>query len=133
LRDDLRALLRLKVDKATGGDGYDVVGARLGISGPGLHDLLSGKTSSSFVVPALCKMYGIDPLEYLPLDDEQLDWLHTLEELRSAGKDPRAILQNLRGMVLPAPPDPAPPPPPAVPVPVSRARPGRVKTRGTGE
>jgi hypothetical protein len=141
LRDDLRALLRSKVDKASGGEGYDVVGARVGISGPGLHDLLSGKTSSSFAVPALCKLYGIDPLEYLPLDEEQLEWLHLLDELRSAGKDPRAILQNLRALALPPAPDPepsqpaAPPPKPApvVATQVSRARPGRVKSRGTGE
>jgi len=133
LRDDLRALLRSKIDRAYGGEGYDVVAQRIGISGPALHDLLSGKTSSSFAVPALCKLYGIDPLEYLPLDEEQLEWLRILEELRASGKDPRAIVQSLRALALPGPSPAASEPPPQPPEPVSRARPGRVKTRGTRE
>jgi hypothetical protein len=88
LRDDLRSLLRSKV--VADGRGYDEVAKLVGISGPNLHGLLSGKIASSFAVPALCKLYGIDPLEYLPLDDDQLEWLKLLEELKASGKDPRA-------------------------------------------
>jgi hypothetical protein len=135
LRDDLRALLRAKVDRETGGEGYDVVAKRVGISGPALHDLLSGKTASSFAVPALCKLYGIDPLEYLPLDDEQLEWLRILEELKASGRDPKTVLKSFRDLALPPPapsvaPPTADPPPPEKP---SRGRPGRVRTRGTRE
>jgi len=134
LREDLRALLRSKV--VADGRGYDEVAKLVGISGPNLHGLLSGKIASSFAVPALCKLYGIDPLEYLPLDDEQLEWLKLFEELKASGKDPRAFVKSLRDLALPAPS----PHRPAEPVPamaptetVSRARPGRVRTRGTRE
>lgn len=135
LRDDLRALLRAKVDRETGGDGYDVVAKRVGISGPALHDLLSGKTASSFAVPALCKLYGIDPLEYLPLDDEQLEWLRIFEELKATGRDPRTVLKSFRDLALPPaqPQSPPPAPDPLPPEKPSRGRPGRVRTRGTRE
>jgi hypothetical protein len=133
LRDDLRLLLRGKV---TDGDGYDLVAKRVGISGPALHDLLSGKTASSFAVPALCRLYGIDPLEYLPLDDEQLEWLRILEELRATGRDAKSIVRNFRELALP----PPTPPSDAIQTPVepplekpTRGRPGRVRTRGTRE
>lgn len=99
--DTLRKLLRAKVDKKQGGEGYDVVGARLGISGPGLHDLLSGKTESSTVVPALCKLFGIDPLEHLPLDEHQLELLRILEKLKEAGRDPKTIVKSFRDISLP--------------------------------
>jgi hypothetical protein len=134
LRDDLRALLRSKV--VADGRGYDEVAKLVGISGPNLHGLLSGKIASSFAVPALCKLYGIDPLEYLPLDEEQLDWLKLLEELKASGKDPRALVSSLRSLALPLSPTPRTPepaPPPLAEGPVSRARPGRVRTRGTHE
>lgn len=132
LREDLRALLLSKV--TDDGRGYDVIGKQVGISGPNLHGLLNGKIASSFAVPALCKLYGIDPLEYLPLDEEQLDWLRVLEELKAAGRDPRSVVRIVRELALPSPAaPPAPETPAAPPEKISRGRPGRVRSRGTHE
>lgn len=130
LRADLRELLRSKV--VADGRGYDEIGRLVGISGPNLHGLLSGKIASSFAVPALCKLYGIDPMEYLPLDDEQLEWLRIFEELKASGKDPRSLVENFRALLLPG-QQTSVPSSPSGPEQVSRARPGRVKSRGTRE
>jgi hypothetical protein len=121
LNDDLRAVLRAKV---VADEGYDKVGKRVGTSGPNLHSLLHGKIASSTAVPALCKLYGIDPLEHLPLDEEQLEWLRILEELKAVGKDPRTVIKSFRDLVLPEPSRTDPP---------SAGRPGRARSRGTRE
>jgi hypothetical protein len=132
MSEALRAILRAKV---TADGGYDEVGKRIGISGPGLHDLLSGKTASSFAVPALYRLYSIDPLEHLPIDEEQMEWLRLLEEIRAAGRDPKAVVRTIRELVLPSTQaDPAPPLEPQLPEDKGPGgRPGRVRTRGTRE
>ena len=94
LPDELRETLQAHVQAYEGG--YRAVGKRIGISGAALHRLLKGQAASSKALPALCRLFGLDLTDYLPLDPEQQAWLRLLDDLRLAGKDPQQLEQAMR-------------------------------------
>src|SRR5262245_46488870 len=79
---------------------YRGVAKRLNISYASLHRLSSGVTKSSTVVPDLLRLFSLDLAEHLEvngeLNDEQIAWLQLLDDIRRAGKSPRAIETSVR-------------------------------------
>lgn len=92
--EGLRETLKDKVVAYEGG--YRGVGKRIGISGASLHRLLKGQAASSKALPALCKLFSVDVLDYLPLTPDQLSWLRFLEDAKAAGRDPASFEAALR-------------------------------------
>lgn len=96
LPEDLREALRKKVSVYEGG--YRAVGHRIGISGASLHRLLTGQASSSKALPALCELFDVELVDYLPLTEEQLSWLRLLADAKRSGKDPAALEAAVRAL-----------------------------------